>query len=76
MVDVPVEDRDPTTREAIDAALETLPERQRTALLLADHAGLPHAEIATVLGITPGASKVLVHRARLSFRKTYEGTSA
>lgn len=75
VVEAPVEDRDPTMREVIDTALEALPERQRTALLLADHAGLSHAEIATVLGITPGASKVLVHRARLNFRKAYEGTS-
>lgn len=58
--------------DAISTALAGLPERQRTALLLADHAGLPHSEIAEALGATPGAVKVLVHRARINFRKSYE----
>ncbi len=58
--------------DAISAALSSLPERQRTALLLADQAGLPYSEIAQTLGATPGAVKVLVHRARINFRKSYE----
>lgn len=65
-------DPDVTEIDAISQALATLPERQRTALLLADHAGLPHSEIAEALGATPGAVKVLVHRARINFRKSYE----
>ena len=62
-------------RERTSAALAELPERQRTALLLADHTGLSYSEIGEVLGATPGAVKVLVHRARVNFRKAYEGTS-
>jgi RNA polymerase sigma factor (sigma-70 family) len=58
--------------DAISAALASIPERQRTALLLADQAGLPYSEIAQALGATPGAVKVLVHRARINFRKSYE----
>jgi RNA polymerase sigma-70 factor (ECF subfamily) len=56
----------------ISDALATLPERQRTALLLADQAGLSHSEIADALGATTGAVKVLVHRARINFRTAYE----
>ncbi|CAN5825478.1 hypothetical protein BH23ACT4_BH23ACT4_00680 [soil metagenome] len=65
-------DPDVTEIDAISAVLAMLPERQRTALLLADHAGLPYSEIAEALGATPGAVKVLVHRARTNFRKSYE----
>jgi RNA polymerase sigma-70 factor (ECF subfamily) len=73
--DSPGEDHDPTLAATIEAALAELPERQRTALLLADHTGLSYSEIGEVLGATPGAVKVLVHRARVNFRKAYEGTS-
>jgi RNA polymerase sigma factor (sigma-70 family) len=58
--------------DTIAKALFALPERQRTDLLLADQAGLQHAEIAEALGATAGAVKVLVHRARINFRKSYE----
>jgi len=68
----PSTDPDVAEIDAISAALATLPERQRTALLLADQAGLPHSEIAEALGATPGAVKVLVHRARINFRRAYE----
>lgn len=68
-------DPDVAEIDAISTALAALPERQRTALLLADHAGLPHSEIAQALGATPGAVKVLVHRARINFRKSYEATN-
>lgn len=66
------EDRDVTEIDAIETALGCLPERQRTALLLADQAGLPYAEIAQILDATPAAVKVLIHRARLNFRHAYE----
>ncbi len=47
------------------AALRDLPEGERSALLLrADHE-LAYEEIAAVLGITVGAARVRVHRARL-----------
>ena len=47
------------------AALQTLPEIDRTALLLRAHEGLPYEEIARVLGLSVSAVKVKIHRARL-----------
>ncbi|MFZ0625252.1 MAG: RNA polymerase sigma factor [Acidimicrobiia bacterium] len=64
-------DPDVTEIDAIERALVALPERQRIALLLADQAGLPYAEIAETIGATPAAVKVLIHRARLNFRHAY-----
>jgi RNA polymerase sigma factor (sigma-70 family) len=43
-----------------------LPEEQRAALLLAEAAGLSHAEVAQVLGCEVGGVKALVFRARSS----------
>lgn len=65
-------DPDVTEIEVISGILAMLPERQRTALLLADQAGLSMAEIAATLGISVGAAKVLVHRGRLRFRRFYQ----
>lgn len=67
----PVEDTDVTEVELIDQVLGKLPERQRMALLLADQAGLPYSEVATAVGATPAAVKVLIHRARVNFRDAY-----
>lgn len=75
-VDAPAEDPDVAEIDTITRLLDGMPERQRTALLLADHAGLTIAEIAEALGATNGATKVLVHRARLSFRKAYQEETA
>lgn len=70
-LEMPATDPDVTEIDTIARILTTLPERQRTALLLADQAGLSMAEIAETLGISAGAAKVLLHRARLGFRKAY-----
>ncbi len=54
-------------RDALDAVLvdlQTLPEPDRAALLLRAHETMPYDQIAASLGITPGAAKVKVHRAR------------
>ncbi len=74
--DLQTMDPDVAEVDAIERALSALPERQRIALLLADQAGLPYSEIAAVLGATPAAVKVLIHRARLGFRHSYQGDSA
>jgi RNA polymerase sigma-70 factor (ECF subfamily) len=50
--------------EAVERALVALPERQRAALWLTAVEGLPYAEVAETLGVTPQAVKALVHRAR------------
>lgn len=55
---------------AVLDAVECLPERSRTALILRDGAGAPLEEVAAVLGTTPGGAKALVHRARAAVRKS------
>lgn len=57
------------TRERLDAmlaSLETLPERQRRALVMHELEGRSHSAIGHTLGIGRGASKALVCRARRS----------
>ena len=65
-------DRDPVEQDAIERALGSLPERQRSALILSDRIGMSGPELAATLGISEGASRVLVHRARQGFRIAYE----
>jgi RNA polymerase sigma-70 factor (ECF subfamily) len=75
-LEMPTTDPDVAEADTIMRVLDRLPERPRTALLLADHAGMSIAEIAGILQATPGAVKVLVHRARMTFRKIYESESS
>jgi RNA polymerase sigma-70 factor (ECF subfamily) len=49
---------------AVLAAMQTLPDIDRAALVMRSVDGLPYREIARVLGISEGAAKVKVHRAR------------
>jgi RNA polymerase sigma-70 factor (ECF subfamily) len=51
--------------------LQTLPERQKVALVLKDVHGLPHSEIAEALGISRGSAEVLLFRARHGFRRRF-----
>ena len=57
-------------RDTVQAAVESLPERQRMALVLAKFEGLPYAEIGEVLGLSEQGVKSLIHRARESLRQT------
>jgi RNA polymerase sigma-70 factor (ECF subfamily) len=50
--------------QVVLAELQKLPESDRAALLLRAEQGLPYDEIAALLGITPTAARVKVHRAR------------
>jgi RNA polymerase sigma factor (sigma-70 family) len=50
------------------ASVARLPERQREALLAIAVQGRPHAEVAAELGLTDGALRQLVHRARCTLR--------
>ena len=65
-------DNDPVEQDAIERALQVLPERQRTALILSDRIGLSGSEVAATLGVSEGAVRVLIHRARQGFRIAYE----
>jgi RNA polymerase sigma-70 factor, ECF subfamily len=55
--------------DAVLAALQTLPETDRAALLMHAQEGLSYAEIAAVLGLSLAAVKVKIHRARLKLNR-------
>lgn len=55
--------------ERLKAALATLPERQRLAVVLFDAEGYAQAEIATLLGIPEGTVKSDVFHGRRALRK-------
>lgn len=55
-------------------ALSALPEVDRTALLMRADGALPYEDIANVLGISVGAAKVKVHRARLRLANALQAT--
>jgi RNA polymerase sigma-70 factor (ECF subfamily) len=57
------------TRRLVLDRIAELPETYRTILLLRDVEGLDTDETATALGITPGAVKTRLHRARLALRE-------
>jgi len=48
----------------LDAALRTLPERQRSAWILKQVEDLTYAQIAVVLGVSPTVVRGLLQRAR------------
>jgi RNA polymerase sigma-70 factor, ECF subfamily len=50
---------------AVLSALQALPDADRAAVLLRADEELSYEEIAAILGISPGAARVKVHRARL-----------
>ena len=59
--------------EATLAALQTLPEADRSALLLHAREGISYEEIARVLGLSLSAVKVKIHRARLYLAERRKG---
>lgn len=63
---------DKQTRAMVRGAIERLPEMYRTVLLLRDIEELDTEETAQLLGITPGAVKVRLHRARQALRALLE----
>jgi RNA polymerase sigma factor (sigma-70 family) len=67
-------DEDVTTVAELQAALAQLTLNQRAALLMREVGGLSAREIATRLGISPGAVATLLFRARRALRAELEGT--
>ena len=61
-------------RAVVAAALAELPWRLRQVIVLRDIYDLPHAAIATELGITEAAAKVRLHRARRRLRERLDGS--
>jgi RNA polymerase sigma-70 factor, ECF subfamily len=60
-------------RDAIREALLAMPPRQRAALVLREVYGLSGEDVAATLGISSGAAKMLLSRAREQFRVQYRG---
>ena len=67
--DKPVQREDSGAKMDLDAALKELPEGARTVFVLHDVEGYKHKEIAELMGVTDGASKAQLHRARNLLRK-------
>jgi len=55
-------------REHIEAAIETLPPKQREVIVLRDVEGWAPGEVCNMLGISESNQRVLLHRARVRVR--------
>ena len=55
-------------REQIEAAVETLPPKQREVIVLRDVEGWTPGEVCNMLGISESNQRVLLHRARVRVR--------
>jgi len=53
----------------VQDALNTLPESQRTAIVLSKYDELPQKEIAQIMNITEGAVEALIQRAKVNLRE-------
>ena len=60
-------------RDELERAIGKLPPRARAVLVLHDVEGYKHEEIAEMLGVTSGATKAQLHRARLLLRRARMG---
>jgi RNA polymerase sigma-70 factor, ECF subfamily len=58
-------------QDAVHQALLALPVRMRAALVLREVEGLPYAEVSRLLEMNPGATRMLLSRAREQFRRCY-----
>jgi RNA polymerase sigma-70 factor (ECF subfamily) len=66
---------DPATfhvEEAIDRAIQSLPEKQRMAVVLRRHEEMPYEEIAVVLEMSIPAVKSLLFRARAQLKEALQ----
>lgn len=63
------------TRRAVVAALASLPDRYRTAVLLKDGLGLSAEGVAAAMGITVPAARSVLHRARSALREALGATA-
>ncbi len=59
-------------RRVVAAAVATLPDRQRAVVTLRDVHGFGAEEVCTMLGLSPGNQRVLLHRARAAVRAHLE----
>lgn len=73
---VPAPDRPADDLIGLTAALGSLTERQRRAILLREWQGLSHREVADRLGLTQGAAETVIFRARRSLAAALENPGA
>jgi RNA polymerase sigma-70 factor (ECF subfamily) len=59
-------------RRELTAAIAALPPRQREVITMRDVLGLPAEEVCSVLGVSEGNQRVLLHRARSRVRRRVE----
>lgn len=59
-------------REAVRRSIDQLPDGYRNVLLIRDIEGYDTAETAALLGLTPGAVKTRLHRARAALKTLLE----
>jgi RNA polymerase sigma-70 factor (ECF subfamily) len=55
-------------KEALDIALQSLTETQRSLVMLKDYEGYSYAEIGEIMGLSESQVKVYLHRARVALR--------
>ncbi len=67
-------DQEAVDRDAVAQALEALPEGSRAMVVMKDVYGLSCLEIAEQVGISEGAVKVRLHRARKRLKEALFGT--
>lgn len=60
-------------RAVLQSAIDSLPEKERSAIVLREYQGLEYKEIAEVLGCPIGSVKVLIFRARQRLRERLKG---
>jgi RNA polymerase sigma-70 factor (ECF subfamily) len=70
---LPTREQNPGHTLDLEVALQRLPEGARQVFVLYDVEGYPHAEIAELMGISPGTSKSQLHRARMMLREALKG---
>lgn len=67
---VPAADRDGDyIRETIDRCMQSLPEVQRTLVIMRDYEGYHYNEISEITGLTESQVKVYIFRARVALKK-------
>jgi RNA polymerase sigma-70 factor (ECF subfamily) len=59
-------------RTLLESGLAELPERQRTVVTLRDVHGLSSDEVSSLLGLSAGNQRVLLHRGRSRLRGLLE----
>jgi RNA polymerase sigma-70 factor, ECF subfamily len=62
-------------RDRVNEVLASLPGSHREALILREFEGRSHQEIGERLGVTPSQAKALIHRAKGSFRRAWDGVT-